>query len=271
MSRTNWFGRSLLVLGLVALLGGSVMAQPGGGRPGAGGRPGGFGGGFGGGQGDLVNLLNNEQIRREIEVVGDQMRDIESLRESTREKMREAFSGLREASPEERRERMARVQADIRKELGTILLPHQMERLGQISVQMQMRGQGGLARALSAGPLAEELGVSDAQREELREKSRSVQEELREKIAELQKNAEEQLMGVLTTDQQEQLKKKMGEPFEMEAPAPGRGGFGAGPGGPGARGGQRGEGARGDGGRQRGDGGQRGPRGQGGRQGRDTL
>ncbi|MEX0793579.1 MAG: hypothetical protein WD045_10615 [Pirellulaceae bacterium] len=261
MNRTNWLGKWLLVLGLVALLGGSVMAQPGGGRPG-GGRPGGFGGGFGGGQGDLVNLLNNEQIRREIEVVGDQMRDIESLRESTREKMREAFAGLREASPEERRERMANVQADIRKELGTILLPHQMERLNQISVQMQMRGQGGVARALSAGPLAEELGISDAQREELREKSQAAQEELREKIAELQKDAEEKLMSVLTTEQQEQLKKKMGEPFEMEAPGPGRGGFGAGPGG-------RGE--RGEGGRQRGEGGPRGPRGEGGRPGRGQL
>lgn len=237
------------------------MAQPGGGRPG-GGRPGGFGGGFGGGQGDLVSLLNNEQIRREIEVVGDQMRDIESLRESTREKMREAFSGLREASPEERRERMTKVQDDIRKELGSILLPHQMERLSQISVQMQMRGQGGLARALSVGSLAEELGISEAQREELREKSQATQEELREKIAELQKNAEEQLMSVLTTEQQEQLKKKMGEPFEMEAPGPRRGGFGAGPGG---------RGPRAEGARQRGEGRERGPRGEGDRPRRGQL
>lgn len=243
MNRKSWFGKTVLALGLLALVCGPALAQPGGrgqGGPGGRGGFGGPGGGFGGGQTDLVTLLNNEDVRRELEVVGPQMRDVEALRESTRERMRDALGDLRDASPEERREKMAAVRDDITKELKSILLPHQMERLEQISVQMQMRGQGGLVRALTVGPLADELGLSEEVRAELREKSRSVQEGLREKISSLQEEANEEILSVLPSDKRDELKKKMGEPFEMTLPAPGtRGGPGAGPGG---RGGARGEG-----------------------------
>jgi hypothetical protein len=98
----------------------------------------------------------------------------------------------------------------------------------------------GADQALSRDPLAKDLGITEAQKEQLEAKQREIQAALQEKIAKLQTEAREELFTVLTTEQQAKLKAMTGKPFTFTG-----GGFGGGFGG---RGGDGGFGGRGDGG-----------------------
>lgn len=225
---------------LALLLGSSAVAQPGGGFGGRGGF--GRGGGFGGPGGGMTGLLMSEDVRRELEITDDQLADLESMGEELRDQMRSMFEGMRDLSPEERRDRFAtmredmeEIQAQAEERINEVLLPHQVARLREINLQQQVR-RGGLQGALR-GELAEELGITEEQREQMAAKAEELQQELQQKIEQLRKDAQEELMGLLTPEQRSKIESMMGSEFEMQTPA-----FGGRFGGPGGQRGTRGRG-----------------------------
>jgi Spy/CpxP family protein refolding chaperone len=171
-----------------------------------------------------------------------------------REEIGPMFADLREMSDEERRTAFDEIRkkaeslgADMEKDLGKVLLPHQMERLKQIDLQSKVRQNG-------AGDIAQALNLTDAEREKLEARIAEVQEEMRTKIRELQAEARDKMLDVLTPEQQAQLKKMMGDQFETRDQGFGggfRGQFGRGGGSPDGqgRGGRNRGGNRPDGGR----------------------
>lgn len=205
---------TLLVAGIFVVLGDtSVQAQPG--RGGAQW----FGGGGGGGS---IGLLMREDVRKELEIVDEQQEKLRAAGEKLREDMRDMFSGLRDLPDEERRERFAELREKMREkteqlqtEVDKILLPHQRSRLKQIHTQMQMRSSGTTAN-LSGGKLAEELKITDEQKEKLKQIQVEVQKELNEKISKARAEAKEKLLDVLTPEQREKFKTMMGDDFQFE-------------------------------------------------------
>jgi Spy/CpxP family protein refolding chaperone len=223
----------------VAVVSASQVAwgQPGGGRG-----PGGFGGGgFGGG---TAALLRDEKVKAELNIVPDQERQLEEVADKLRESAGDFFRNMRDLSDDERRARFEEFRDKSQKDVEAVLLPQQRERLKQLMVQSQMRFSG------TAGindTLATELGISEAQKEELRKKATEVQAELDKKIAKLRAEAQAEVLTVLSTDQRAKLEKMIGTKFEFSPPQ--MGGFGqGGPGGrgPGGFGGQGGRGGRGN-------------------------
>ena len=240
-----------------------AWAQPGGGR-GPGG-PGGFGGGFGGGS--LLDLARLEPVQKEIEAVDDQVKGIEKLSEEMRASRGERPQFDRNMSEADREKAFAEMRKQREAEatkanakLGEILLPLQIERLEEIS--LQMRGTA----ALADPKVAAKLSLTDDQKKKLEaaqtanmESMRTQMQQLfqggnregmREKMEQLRKDADGKVLAVLTADQKAAFEKLKGPAFTMP-----EGAFGRGPRG-GDQGGQRG----GDqGGRRGGDqGGQRG-------------
>jgi len=237
MKRASWIGAVVAASILTFTITG-LQAQPPGGRGGPGGAFGGaFGGGFGGpGGGGAMGMLMREDVRKELELLDDQIAELQKIGEGMRDAMRDAFSGDENVPREERfqkmRETMEKVQKDIQAKVDKVLLPHQAKRLKQLENQMNMRG--GATRALGGGsPIADELGLTDAQKEKIRAKAEQLEAELRQKLAELRNKAQEELLKELTPQQQAKFKDMVGEPFEFQQPQFGRGG----PGGPGAPGG----------------------------------
>jgi hypothetical protein len=98
-----------------------------------------------------------------------------------------------------------------------VLLPHQFERLRQISLQQQLKNNGE-ASTLADEKIAEELGLTDEQKERLKTRSEELKKELEEKIAKLKEKAREDLLGELTRDQRKKLDEMTGNKFEMETP-----------------------------------------------------
>jgi Spy/CpxP family protein refolding chaperone len=232
----------VLVISL-AVLANNAFAQPGRGGP----------GGFGGG--GALGLLQNASVRKELELLDDQIAEIGKAAEASSARARELFANgdFRNLSEEERSAKFAELREATQKEVDKILLPHQSERLKQIEFQISIN-RGGRGGVFSVNDeLAEALDISDEQREKIGETAEQVAEELRAKLRELQEEARAKILATLTPAQQAKYKQLVGEPFEYVAEQPNFGGRG-------------GEGGR-DGGRGRpgGDGGRGRPGGEGGR------
>ncbi|MEM9185995.1 MAG: hypothetical protein AAGB00_05800 [Planctomycetota bacterium] len=227
------------IAALLVLAASDAFAQPGGG----------FGGrGFGGRGGDRPNpfgigaLLMSEDVRGEIELLEEQEQELRAMGEEMRDKMRSAFSGMRDLPREERRaamedarSEMESIRSEMESRVKEVLMPHQFERLQQIEVQQQMR-RGGTA-SIASGRAADLLGLTDAQKEEMQKKAQEEQERLQAKIQELRAAARDEILTVLTPEQRAKYDELVGKPFEMQQGGGfGRGGFGGRRGG-----GQRGE------------------------------
>ncbi len=286
---SRWFkvSAALLALAVVGMIAGSAMAQPGG-RGGQGGRgqggPGMFAGrggpgGIGGGMG-VLGLLRIEQVQKEIELLDDQKADLEKLGEKARAAMQEVFGNFRNLSREEMQQRREEIQQKMQEqqkklqaELEKILLPHQLERLEQIRIQLM-----GI-RALEDPEVAEKLNITDAQKEKIRQVQEQAREKMREafqgmrggqgqrpdpqamreQFTKLREQIEKDVLAVLTPEQKKKFEELKGEPFELDRSAlfggrgPGQGQQGPGQGrfqgrggqGRGGQGGPRGGGPRG--------------------------
>ncbi|MEM6798165.1 MAG: hypothetical protein AAF589_01500 [Planctomycetota bacterium] len=231
------------IVAIASIVGSEAIAQPGG-FGGRGGR-GGPGNPFG-----VAGLLMSDQVREEIELLDDQQAELDAMRDEMREelgdRMRSLFGGIRDLPQEERRaamedarSEMASIRDDIESRVKEVLMPHQFERLRQIEMQQEM--QRGGTMSVTRGRVAEELGITDEQREQMQQKAQEEQQKLEEKIRELRAEARESILSVLTSDQRAKYDELVGKPFEMQRPEGGRGGFGGrgGPGGGGFRGGDR--------------------------------
>jgi Spy/CpxP family protein refolding chaperone len=96
-----------------------------------------------------------------------------------------------------------------------------LRRLSQIVLQMKLAQAGyGSTQALAAGDVADELGITDEQRAQLKEKEQEVMQEMREKLQEFQKKLQEEsrekLLGVLTPAQRRSLDAMVGEKFQWQ-------------------------------------------------------
>ena len=234
------------------------------------------GGGRGGPGGMMGNsplvLINDSSVIAELELVDDQVEAINELQNSMRDVFRESFSGMRdkfrdknvdrEALMAEIRETIQSKMGGVEEELNEILLPHQVSRLDELYFQMQSN-RSGTEGLLTNPKVVEKLGLTEEQIEEVAKKADEVKEDLEEKIAALREEARDEILSVLTSEQQQQIKEMMGDKFEFARPESGgrRGGPGGGRGGPGGRGGRGGPGGdRGDRGGRGGPGGPGGKR-----------
>jgi Spy/CpxP family protein refolding chaperone len=242
----------ILVAVSAVAMGSSVFAQPPAGGPpfggGPGGPPGGPGGFFGGG--GIAGILQIPEVQKEVELTDDQRTELGKLRteirDQIRNQMQDSFNGMRDLSDEERQARvdqirtqMDTIRKDVEGKLQKVLLPNQFDRLKQIDLQSRIQREG--AAALAQGELADQLGLTDAQREQLQQKSEEVQKDLLAKIRQARLDARNQLLDVLTPDQKAKLDALMGTQFDLPEGNPNPNG-----GQPGNRGGGRpGRGARG--------------------------
>jgi hypothetical protein len=215
---TKSLSRTLVGLGLVALLSGPAMAQQGRG----------FGrGGFGGG-GSLATLAANTSVQKELHLDEQQIEKAKDLAEKTRAKMRESREALQGLEGEERqtkqRELNREMNASNLKALGEFLKPEQITRLNQISYQLR-----GII-AFSDPEVAKKLNLTDSQKTEIQEIGRESMEGLRglfsqdqspeerqaamKKMNEGRKAALAKAEAKLNDEQQKTWKELLGAPFE---------------------------------------------------------
>ncbi len=172
--------------------------------------------GFGG---DMMSMLNNNSVQRDLELSDDQREQLRRLRQDFAQKVSEHARTLREGNfnPESGRnlgETIKQLQKQQAADLEEILLPHQMRRLREISVQTRLRSMGPTG-ALSDKEFAEELGITPEQLKKLKERAKEIGKELKEKMERLREEAQKELFKELTRDQLDKLQRMMGDRFEF--------------------------------------------------------
>ena len=223
-------------------------------------------GGFGGMMGNSsMSLVGDSKVAEELELDEEQVDALDELQGDMRNVFRETFGGMRERFREpdaDREELMEEIREAIKdkmktvdEKLGEVLLPHQMSRLSELTYQMEAK-RNGTQGLLDNDKVKEELGITDDQIEQVARKADEVKKKLEKKILQLRKDAQDEILSVLTTEQQAKIKEMLGESFTFDENREWE------------RGGRGGRGGR-DGGRGGRDGGGRGGRDGGARGGRD--
>ncbi|MFM7073871.1 MAG: hypothetical protein ACKO38_18965 [Planctomycetota bacterium] len=191
--------------------------------------PGSVGGGFGGGLGggwvpqDDLGLLALEQYHDDLGLIPEQKDRLAIVRRDLQDQRTKAFADIRKMEPakiaEVAKQTETRLKEESQRKVQEILLPHQVERLKQMRVQLQMRNRG--ASALAGGELANTLGLTDDQKKRLADKQREAELELRRKVDELRKQLVKDIVqDVLTADQRESLAKLVGTELQAKSVDP---------------------------------------------------
>jgi len=210
--------KTIVALGLVALMAGPALAQQG--RGGGGGR------GFGGG--GIGMLLSNASVQQELKLDATQIEKAKEVAEKAREKFTASRESLQSLQGEERFKKMAELNKEANEEankaVAAFLNRDQVHRLHQI--QHQQQG----AQAFTDEHVQSRLKLTDAQKSdidsivqasntEMRSLFQNMQsdpEGTRAKIAEHRKETLAKVESKLTGEQRAAYKEMLGAPFEIK-------------------------------------------------------
>jgi Spy/CpxP family protein refolding chaperone len=232
---------------VVSALAVSAVAQGPGGRGGAGGGRMGMGMGMGMG-GGASGLLMMKEVREELKLDDDQVKELEEMGKA----MQESMQSMRPqpgqqpdpAAMQANMEKIRKAMAESEAKLEEILDPKQMDRLVGLVIQRDS------LRAINSKLVAAKLGITDEQKAKMADVEKESQEkmrelfqggfspEMRDKMREMREESDNKLKAILTDKQKTDMEALKGAEFKFPEPQWGRGGQG-GPGGQGGRGNRR--------------------------------
>ena len=163
-------------------------------------------------------LITNQQIQEDLELDQDQLRELKQLQQEYREQVQQGLKDAKQGESFDARRwkvNLQKINDDRKSAYGAILLPHQSKRLKQISTQMNLKQRGDL-NTLVGKAMADELGIDEAQKTRLKERSAEIKAELEEEIAKLKEKARQKLLKELRSDQRRKFEDMVGEKFKYK-------------------------------------------------------
>lgn len=171
---------------------------------------------------DPIGMIHNSDVQKEIELDAEQLDSFKQVSSEFQKKMQEQTKDLRSGKidPEKMKAMSASIKAlqdEQTARIKKILVPHQLQRLEQISTQ-QYLDSAGTAAALASQKLAEQLGLTKEQIERIKERSEQVNKEMTEKIAQLKEEGREKILSELTSEQREKITQMTGKKYSFKFP-----------------------------------------------------
>ncbi len=181
---------------------------------------------------DIFFLATNEAVRKEIELVDDQVKRISQIEKDFSARINKGlkefsrklpqgdnrFAGFTPDLAADIQTFVDRLQTEKRQKMEDVLLPHQVQRLREMALQIHMDRSGEVA-ALSSPQVVEELGISEEQQKRLKERAEEITAEIEQEIKEIRAKGRKKLLQVLTKDQREKLETMIGNKFELPTDA----------------------------------------------------
>ncbi len=176
---------------------------------------------FGSSMGDMSQfLVNDPDVQSEIEATDEQLEQIRQMNNEFGKEMKSKIDATMRG-PDANRGDLGAVISEIQRRqserLGEILVPHQLDRLKQISFQRNEKFAGA-SGALLGKEIAEKLGIDDEQKEKIKTRAAELKKEFDAKVEELKEKMRTELLDELTGEQREQLAELRGETFEFKEP-----------------------------------------------------
>jgi len=169
---------------------------------------------------DPMSLLDDEQVRADLELVGEQLDKYKAAQQAFRDQLGEktkalASGKLDPAMMGNLAKEIAEMKKAGREEMQNVLMPHQLDRLKQVALQLQMQKQGA-ALAILNGKVAEELGIDEDQKQRIMDKEKELKEEMKERMEKLTEEMKEKLLGELSAEQRSKLKELSGDKIDYK-------------------------------------------------------
>ena len=206
-----------------------------------------------GGSDQTLRLLGLPEVQQELELVDDQKSKLKAISDDFSQRMQKERSAIAKLprTSGRRKSKICRKKSqtwreEAQKRVEEVLLPHQLDRLHEIS--LQTRGAG----ALADPKVQEELGLNQQQKTKLQDLSEKTQSQVRamfegvrdlsdearqakmaenrQKMQGMIKDATDQAMATLTDQQRTKLEEMKGKKIDIQFPQ--RGPQGRGPGAP---------------------------------------
>jgi len=152
--------------------------------------------------------LRMENVQKELQLTDQQKEKLIAIGQKYYDETRRDWAALAGMSAEERKGKYAEIRQknlkrmqEVRKQVEELLSPDQLERLKQIN--LRTRGTA----ALLNPKILDELGITEAQRNKLRQ----LREQLQERIRQLQQETLEKTLEVLSPEQRKKLEELTNE------------------------------------------------------------
>jgi len=176
--------------------------------------------GSGSGSIDPLSLLDNKDVREELELVGDQLDKFRDAQDEMREQIMEKAKSLAggKLDPSQMGDiakEIAELKTGSQAKLESMLMPHQLERLKQVALQIQMKNRGA-GNTLLSNKIAEALGIDAAQKKRIKEKQKELKKELAQRMEDLKKEIRGKLLDELTSEQKTKLEELSGDDFDYK-------------------------------------------------------
>lgn len=184
----------------------------------------------------LMMLGHDSELRKELEVVDDQVESVKELAQDYQTKMMEFHSkngqiGIEiqklvqegktaeaQELAEEYQERNREFTESYMEKAKEVLLPHQIERLRQIAKRQgakftnEFQDEFGLTATF-----ADEIGLSAEEKKRLLDTIKEARNEYYATVEAAKKKANEKIMAALTTEQKEKMKEILGDEYDQQA------------------------------------------------------
>ena len=179
----------------------------------------------------MLAALFNKDIQKNLELVDEQANELQTVLDEVQEKRKTLAaelreyqqSGVTESELEARREEVVedfeKQKAEFQSKATSVLLPHQRDRLRQLTVQFMMRDaarRNNVPTGMLSPEIREYLDIDDKQAEKIKDRATELREELMEKIQKLTKQAQDELLSELSDPQKKKYKKLVGEIVQGE-------------------------------------------------------
>lgn len=161
-----------------------------------------------------LGLLVDPAVRGDIEMLDDQYKELQELNSEVQKRLAQQLRDLDFSDSKNIVSQIRGLREQAERDLDGVLLPHQLQRLGQIRSRSQLRSRS-LADLLTSEPLKTELAISDEQSDELRETEKQIEEELARDIANLREAARKELISRLNRSQRDRVEEIFGDTFDL--------------------------------------------------------
>lgn len=167
---------------------------------------------------DEMQSLHDASVLKDLEIVDEQRDEIEAIQLSYNERFQVLVRKMMSSGTDSAtQEKLTKELLDFHRErtdaLSSILLPHQLVRVKQVTIQNTIEYSGGLAAAVNQGELAKRLNISDEQKEQLKKIQTELQKEISKKTLECKEAARKRVLESFSAEQRRQLKEMTGEKF----------------------------------------------------------
>ncbi len=184
----------------------------------------------------LMMLGHDSELRKELEVVEDQVEKVKKLSQDYQKEMMKFYSDNREMIEEmqklyqdgetEAAQEMGKAYQEKNREfmqghmekVQEVLLPHQIDRLKQIAKQQQTKLMNRFNDEFGvAVSLADELGLTAQEKKRLIDTVKKARDEYYKTVEAAKKKAKDKILGVLTTEQKEKMTELIGDDWDQDA------------------------------------------------------